>query len=82
MTFKRPATDRQLTFEEVSRETHIPMEEVSVKYFESLIHFNKITEQLVSETYYEWLYGINMIVPAGGATGNESIVPGSGERFH
>jgi 26S proteasome regulatory subunit N9 len=32
MTFKRPATDRQLTFEEISRETRLPVNE-----FESLV---------------------------------------------
>lgn len=28
MTFKRPATDRQLSFEEIAKETRLPLNEV------------------------------------------------------
>ena len=32
MTFKRPATNRQLTFQEIAAETRLPENEVSLKY--------------------------------------------------
>ncbi|XP_066991424.1 26S proteasome non-ATPase regulatory subunit 13 [Anabrus simplex] len=36
MTFKRPATDRQLTFEEISRETRLPINEVELLVMKAL----------------------------------------------
>jgi hypothetical protein len=36
MTFKRPATDRQLTFEEISRETRLPLNEVELLVMKAL----------------------------------------------
>jgi len=36
MTFKRPATDRQLTFEEITREKRLPVNEVELLVMKAL----------------------------------------------
>jgi 26S proteasome regulatory subunit N9 len=36
MTFKRPSTDRQLTFEEIARETQLPIDQVEFLVMKAL----------------------------------------------
>lgn len=36
MTFKRPSHDRQLTFEEISKETRLPINEIEILVMKAL----------------------------------------------
>lgn len=36
MTFKRPSHERQLTFEEISRETRLPLNEIEILVMKAL----------------------------------------------
>ncbi|PSN34902.1 26S proteasome non-ATPase regulatory subunit 13 [Blattella germanica] len=57
MTFKRPATDRQLTFEEISRETRLPVNEVELLVMKALAQglVRGAIDQVASNVHMTWV---------------------------
>ncbi|KAG8225801.1 hypothetical protein J437_LFUL005608 [Ladona fulva] len=57
MTFKRPATNRQLTFEEISRETGLPINEVELLVMKALAQglVRGAIDQVASKVHMSWV---------------------------
>lgn len=57
MTFNRPATDRQLTFEEISRETRLPINEVELLVMKALAQglVRGAIDQVASNVHMTWV---------------------------
>ncbi|KAK7869786.1 hypothetical protein R5R35_008317 [Gryllus longicercus] len=57
MTFKRPATNRQLTFEEISRETRLPITEVELLVMKALAQglVKGAIDQVANNVHMTWV---------------------------
>lgn len=57
MTFKRPATDRQLSFEEIARETRLPVNEVELLVMKALAQglVRGAIDQVASNVHMTWV---------------------------